>query len=283
MYKQVREKISEMMSIGGLRLVLKKSYCKAENLWRSFRKEKGMVQIKLNGKEYIIDECHAMPKVRWKRFERGVVMPEVQRVMDEKLEKGDTFLDIGAMTGDTTFYAHSIIGDEGEIHSIEADPFWIPILISNIENNKLENVTIGKFAVGKKNTTMSAKKAVGGGSEKLENSQKHTQNIGVTKLDDYVSNEGIKPNLIKIDVDGKEKNVIEGGEEVIKEFPTVIEIHREFEVEGRDNLLKDIFQFSEEVIFLGMQGLGDNNLRYGDTIKRPSRITAENVVNILSL
>jgi hypothetical protein len=57
-----------------------------------------------------------------------------------RLTKGDIFLDIGANIGFYTLAASKIVGGDGRIISVEADPYNYEKLCENIALNKCQNI-----------------------------------------------------------------------------------------------------------------------------------------------
>lgn len=272
------KKIQEWYHLGGLELVLKGVFTKVESRFLNVDDSESPVTITLNGTDYQV--CDGEPVYRWKRFERGVIMPEVKRAMVEILNISDVFVDIGAATGDTPIYAHSIVGDGGEIHAFEPDPFQFEGLERNIEHNRLKNVQIYNQAVGNRNGELKPEQVIGGGILK-----RNTQDIGMitaTTLDRFLSEQGISPDLVKIDVDGVENKVLRGCvKTVIGQCPIILELHHSGILENRSETIDWIFENTNKIVFLGVQGDSVSDHKYGDILCHPDDLENDVVTNLL--
>ncbi len=127
------------------------------------------------------------------------------------LKAGDTVIDVGANIGDTVLVESLIVGNQGNVTGIEAHPRTFEFLTENIKINQAENVTLIHSAVGAEagvvrfsDDRRDDMNRVGGGD--LE--------VKVARLDDLVPRSPAIA-LLKVDVEGFEKFVFEGGPEVI--------------------------------------------------------------------
>jgi len=59
--------------------------------------------------------------------------PGVDRVLREKLKKGDTFIDIGAHIGYYSILARNIVGESGKVIAFEPNPESYKLLKKNCE------------------------------------------------------------------------------------------------------------------------------------------------------
>ena len=131
--------------------------------------------------------------------------------------KDGVFIDIGANVGRYTIKMAKQIGNRGKVIAIEADPENYRIMLENIKLNKLENVYAFnvacwdkeediKFAAG----SIGAIVKNGISSIKSESSNKMITVHGNT-LDNILMGLGIeKVDIVKIDVEGAEKEVLLG-------------------------------------------------------------------------
>jgi len=150
---------------------------------------------------------------------------------------GGTFIDIGANIGKYTIMLGK---NANKVIAIEPEPNNFKILKKNIKKNKLKNVIALKIAcsnkdekadfyVDKQNT----------GYNSLNRKTKDKITIKTRKLDNLLKELKIKKiDLIKIDVEGAEKQVLEGGIHSLKKYkPKII-----FEAWNKNylNLIKKI-------------------------------------------
>ncbi len=142
-------------------------------------------------------------------------------------------IDIGACFGWYTTLLASNVGSDGFVHAFEPLPDNYAELVLNIELNELDNVGIER--IGLSNRTQSSilvrdPDAVSGVVDTGSNSSESDRfEVSMSRLDDYVGRVGIRRiDFIKIDVEGHERAVLEGGVTAIRKFrPTLmIEIQR---------------------------------------------------------
>jgi len=153
----------------------------------------------------------------------------------KNLKKNDIFFDIGANYGFYSILAQEII-ENGEIHAFEPNPKIFNYLKSSFLKNK-KGIFLNKMALSNKIGKISFYdgfyRAHSGQSTILEkvasNSLSKYQRIKVASvtLDNYINTNTI-PTVIKIDVEGAESKVIDGGLRIFKTTnPTIaMEIHK---------------------------------------------------------
>lgn len=146
------------------------------------------------------------------------------------LKSGDVLLDIGANAGIFSVIAARIVGPKGHVHAFEIGPAEVSLLKRNIAKNSLTNVSVHEYAVS--NQTGEAKFAlsVDGAMNSLAQNDHPLQTIRewidvkTIRLDDALSRFSItRVDVIKMDVEGAEKLVFEGGLQALRRWkPRVI-------------------------------------------------------------
>lgn len=147
------------------------------------------------------------------------------------IEKGDILIDVGANYGDYTDFFLKNLENTGKIYSFELDPETTNVLRNRFENNS--NVEIHNKAVSNENSIINYYK---GNDAWTNNIIGHDMNfkenpiggqVESIRLDTFLSKEdSIK--LIKIDVEGAEKLVLEGLENIINKTKYIlVECHLE--------------------------------------------------------
>ncbi len=138
-----------------------------------------------------------------------------------RLNTGDTFLDVGAHYGYYTLLSSTLVGEAGQVHAFEASPTTYNILKKNTEN--IANIDIHNLAVSDEIAELKFYEFPNLYSEynTLDKEQFEKEewffkynpkqiNIKSIILDEYLSSRGLTPNIIKIDVEGAENKVING-------------------------------------------------------------------------
>jgi len=143
-----------------------------------------------------------------------------------KLELGDVFVDVGAHVGKYSFYAARLVGDSGIVVAIEPHPRNMANLKKGLSLNRLSNVVAVQKACSN---------YVGEGFLKeYELSAKHElvqENTGVRvdvdTLDNILQSLRIRTvTMVKIDVNGREYEVLQGARRTLEEFkpPLIAEV-----------------------------------------------------------
>lgn len=146
----------------------------------------------------------------------GDMEPEQTRRMAELLAAGDVFFDIGANVGYYSILASRSVGKDGLVAAFEPLGRNLTFLERHKILNAAENIRIFPLAVA--DSTGTAKfhegidPAMGGltvvGGREFE--------VETISLDDAVKKVGRLPTVLKIDVEGAEIAVLDGGEETFR-------------------------------------------------------------------
>ncbi len=124
------------------------------------------------------------------------------------LRPGDVVIDVGANIGLTTLAASRLVGDSGRVVAIEPHPRIFDYLAKNLRLNGVRNVVAHQAACGAEEGTLRL-------SDLRADDQNHVGPAAggvetpVRRLDDLVVGEP-RVTLVKIDVEGFEKFVLEG-------------------------------------------------------------------------
>lgn len=145
---------------------------------------------------------------------RGVFEPHMVELFDSLIKPADTVLDIGANIGCTAILFGS---RANKVVSFEPSPSTYRFLEKNVQasglnNVELKNVGLGKSA-GRFELTFAANNRAGGFvSNKMQASAGHqVESIEIVQGDAFLEELGItRVDFIKIDVEGFERDVIEG-------------------------------------------------------------------------
>ncbi|MEX1188512.1 MAG: FkbM family methyltransferase [Bacteroidia bacterium] len=155
------------------------------------------------------------------------------------LNEGDCFVDIGANIGLMSITAAQKVGVKGKVVSFEPNPSTADILNRNIVYNRINNIEVIPIALG----SALGKAFIypnwhinrGGASliRKLEGEA--GIEVEVSTLDRLMDKRNLKPQMLKIDVEGFELEVLRGASSCLQnEFPpiVIVEISAERETSG---------------------------------------------------
>lgn len=129
------------------------------------------------------------------------------------IKNNDNILDIGANIGTHTLTASLLVGQNGKIISIEANPRIFSFLQRNVKLNGFKNIILYNFALGDQN-------------KEIFLTNKHADDMNYITCDSGIKVQMKKLdnlnlafpviNLMKIDVEGYEKFVFMGGADILK-------------------------------------------------------------------
>ena len=131
----------------------------------------------------------------------------------------DTIIDVGANIGDSAIVFRDEFPDN-PIICFEPEEINYNFIFKTLNLNNSQNISVEKLALGDKKSTTYLKYAVEMNNYISDNGE---QQVNMVTLDDYVKENNIKVGLIKVDIEGFEKNFIEGAKETIRtQAPTLL-------------------------------------------------------------
>ncbi len=144
-----------------------------------------------------------------------------ENLLANYLKKNDIVIDVGANIGTLTLKAASIVGEEGKVFSIEAHPTTFKFLKGNIFlNRKFTNIEAFNVAIGDRKGTAAI-------SDKVTRDDQNQIvpegeiNVDVETLDGLFDDIVKRVDFLKIDVEGYEKFVLLGADQVLKKTKCV--------------------------------------------------------------
>lgn len=160
--------------------------------------------------------------------------PELFYVLKKECKPGMTIMDLGANLGYLTMFFAGAVGKHGKIYAVEPDPLNIALLKTNIEQNNIGHI-VEYRQMGISNQSGTSIFYPGKEERNLGSIVKHKKSNGknitieVETLTKYLADKERMPELIKMDVEGHELEILEGGLEIFTKhnFPCniVMELH----------------------------------------------------------
>lgn len=150
----------------------------------------------------------------------GVWEKRTTDFIKETLKPGMTFVDVGAQAGYYTLLAHSL---GAKVLAFEPSTKNRELLEKNIKDNDFSEIEILSFALSNKDEKVKLYDGKTSGENSLVDNGKKFEEVDSIKWDNL--NREI-PNIIKIDVEGFEKQVLEGMSDILntdKEIYIIIE------------------------------------------------------------
>jgi FkbM family methyltransferase len=148
-------------------------------------------------------------------------------------EPGMVVFDVGANVGTHTLALAEAVGSNGTVVAFEPQSQAYDALETNVAHNDFGTVQTENAALGSETETAQLHVEhddPGVGSHSLRRRSEDiatTETIQVIRGDEYVSQTGTIPDLIKIDVEGAEQAVLKGLDQTLKEHSPilVVEVH----------------------------------------------------------
>jgi FkbM family methyltransferase len=172
-----------------------------------------LIKTKLNNLDFWY---RSDDKIIWQRIALGKYEEYETSIFLKQLKPEMVVVDVGANIGYYTLLAAKVVK---KVYAIEPDKECFEILKKNVEENGLKNVVlINKAASNREEKRELVKDEKNQGNSRL-NSQRdcfaeaRNDVVECVKLDDLIKE---KVDLLKIDVQGYEPQVVEGGKKLIK-------------------------------------------------------------------
>ena len=171
------------------------------------------------------------------------------------LKNGDTFFDIGANIGLYTLHASKIIGNNGKVFAFEPTLGTFERLKQNIHLNELSNVKYYNIGLSNQKTILDL--YVSNDGHDAWNSfaltdflkESDTIKVEVDTIDTFIIENKIgKIDLIKLDVEGWEKYVLQGASELLSrdDSPVMMVEFTETNAFAAGYYLGEVYDFIED-------------------------------------
>ena len=144
---------------------------------------------------------------------------------DITIHKGDVVLDLGAWIGDFSAYACK---KGATVYAFEPSEETRLLLEKTVQYNKKAHgkIIIVPFGVGNENKKLffSNNENNTGASRFTVDKNSDTVQVEIVRLDDWVSKENIKVDFIKADIEGFERNMLQGAVNILKTQQPVLSL-----------------------------------------------------------
>lgn len=177
------------------------------------------------------------------------------------IKEGQTVLDIGAHKAGYLYFMHKKTGKSGRIYAFEPQTRLHNYISGIKELFKWDNVIVEKMALSDiaGTTTLyipvnDIRKGSSPGATIIQKADQsgiqETEQVNMDILDSYCQRHAIRPDFLKIDVEGNELKVMKGGIETIKKYMPKILV----EIEARHTGKEKVFETFEFLQSLGYKG-----------------------------
>jgi FkbM family methyltransferase len=173
----------------------------------------------------------------------------------KNLKRGDIAVDIGAHKGGYLYWMHKKVTSKGRVYAFEPQ-----ILLYNYLQKRVaaaSNITVENLALSNQEAEATifvpkTAKGVSPGARlgAVDDGEFIESSIKTTTLDTYFLSRKVYPDFLKIDVEGHEKEVLAGGEKLIKmAMPKII-----MECENRHLSTGNVFSVFNDLLDWGYDG-----------------------------
>lgn len=200
---------------------------------------------------------------RFSRYYESNYEPETFKFFRENLKLGDTVLDIGAHIGLFSVLISRLVGKQGKVFSFEPTPFTRSILQEVINLNEVSDIAKvrGEAVSDKKGNAFfyDTETEISNANSLVKTDLGKKQiEVSLISVDEFVNENNLKINCLKIDVEGAELNLLKGAKETFLNHRPVarLGLHPPFIKENGQTLeeIWDILkQYNLEVIFEGKE------------------------------
>jgi len=161
----------------------------------------------------------------------GTYEPELRALMRRYLQPGSVAVDVGANVGWHTLLMARLVGPSSRVLAVEANPSVRERLAEHLKANHFTNVTIVPAALGsepgKLRFLAPPVDSIGAGDGHVagesDKDECHIVETEVTTLDALTEREGLpRLDFVKIDVEGFEWPVLQGGVQTLAKFRPVV-------------------------------------------------------------
>lgn len=193
--------------------------------------------------------------------------PEMKFVKDKIIKKGDIVFECGSHHGCTTILLSEWVGVNGKVIGFEPNAANFEIAKINLEINSVKNVQLYKSAVGV--NCAEVKIDLSSSNSSIQLDKNANSNFDIVKCINLDSFEDILPNVLKIDVEGFEKDVLLGAGKILKNTPKlIIELHTE-QLKSYNTSIDEIFKLLDKSKYDFWIQWDDNDLPIPYNFEKP--------------
>lgn len=191
------------------------------------------------------------------RYRYKVDPLEISYILNN-VKSGQIAVDIGAHKGGYLYWLQKQVGQTGKVFAFEPQPSLYQYLSTISKKMGYTNTIIENKGFSAKTGQLDfhipltkSGSSPGARIDFFEKAEAHqTILIEVTTLDDYFLPKNIFPNFLKIDVEGHEKQVLLGGQELLKQAkPKIL-----MECEARHLKSGDVYEVFDVLLSMGYKG-----------------------------
>jgi FkbM family methyltransferase len=203
----------------------------------------------------------ASPKVVVKAKNKGIentLLKNALFLFDKFSISTPTIIDVGANYGFISLALSTNLSKDSIVFSFEPHPQLVEAFKKSILKNNIKNIHLENVAVGDLRNRISLN-LMGQTSNILDTGIEVVEKIEIDQifLDDYFLSNQIKPDFVKIDVDGYELNVLKGMKNTIAKYLPILVV----ESNGNHEIIDFLKQYDYDLFDLNLskfEGIPNN-------------------------
>lgn len=182
------------------------------------------------------------------------------RFLLETLRPGDTALDIGAHKGGYAYWMLKQVGKDGKVYAFEPQLSLFEHLQKLKKSLRWSNCTVEHLALSNQIGSVELRIPIGKDKKSspgasivktiFEENQIRMETVATSTLDAYCAENSIVPQLLKIDVEGNELAVLQGGEKTLGQHRPAVLMECEARHIGEEQA-RATFHFLENIGYRG--------------------------------
>ncbi len=203
---------------------------------------------------------------------------QVAEIIESKVNLGDKVIDVGTHFGYYTLLMAKKVGSEGKVICFEPSKETRNILRNNIKKNKYQDRTIIEskgVSNERKTLPFSVRKFSPMNTFTIEE-YGNVKKIECIDLDTYCKEKDITPSFLKIDVEGVEKEVIEGMKKLIRISKPKVLLEASKETEGMEEIF-DMFIKNGYKVYTWRTRVDEDSWKDLVEIKRPGEVITKHI------
>ena len=160
---------------------------------------------------------------------RGRLEPRTTALFERILRPGDAYVDVGAHVGYHSLVAARLVGASGHIFSIDPQPYNCAKILTNAELNGFANITVIAAAVAEADGFIALKNQSRQDKARLTLAGPGVNDgalafvVPKITLRWLIESYKLRPvNLLKIDVEGFEREVLDGAGDAMREVENIV-------------------------------------------------------------
>jgi FkbM family methyltransferase len=171
---------------------------------------------------------HAATFERWLylRLHRlGAMGREEQAILRHWIRSGMTVVDVGANLGLYTIFLSRLVGESGQVLAFEPDPGLFELLEKSVAANGRGNIVARPLALGRKAERVTLQRGILNSGDNYVGAKEggafcQPVDVSLVALDELQPE--LRPDFVKIDVQGWELPVLAGMERILRRNPAVV-------------------------------------------------------------